>query len=121
MHDRHAHATTVYKICEAHEWRRAMAEGAYHGSDHDRRDGFVHFSTAVQLAATAAKHFRHRANLVLVAFEAAALGPALRWEPARDGALFPHLYAPLDPTLALWERPLALDGDGVPMLPEGLT
>jgi uncharacterized protein (DUF952 family) len=32
---------------------------------------------------------------LLVAIEGAALGDALKWEPSRGGALFPHLYGEL--------------------------
>jgi uncharacterized protein (DUF952 family) len=94
-----------------------MASGSYAGSNDDRRDGFIHFSTAEQLAATAAKHFRGQTDLVVVAVDGTRLGEALKWEPSRGGALFPHLYAHLDPRLALWVRTAPLGPDGVPILP----
>ena len=47
--------TPIYKICTAAEWREAERAGAYRGSAVDRRDGFIHFSTAEQAAETAAK------------------------------------------------------------------
>ena len=88
----------IYKICTAAEWREAERAGAYRGSAVDRRDGFIHFSTAEQAAETAAKWFAGQRDLVLVAVDADALGDALKWEPSRGGALFPHLYGelPLD-------------------------
>jgi uncharacterized protein (DUF952 family) len=107
----------IFKICNRSAWQSAVTIGAYAGSDDDRRDGFIHFSTAEQLAATAAKHFRGQADLVVVAFDDTLLGEALKWEPSRGGALFPHLYAHLDPRLALWVRPAPLGSDGVPILP----
>ncbi len=73
----------------------------------DLRDGFIHFSTAEQAVETAAKHFAGQRDLVLLAVEADALGDALKWEPSRGGALFPHLYAPLDLTLVLQRRAAA--------------
>ena len=87
--------TTIYKICTADEWRDAERAGAYRGSAVDRRDGFIHFSTAEQAAETAAKWFAGQHDLVLVAVDAAALGDRLKWEPSRGGALFPHLYGEL--------------------------
>lgn len=110
----------VYKILTGSEWRCALAQGAWEGSDDDRRDGYIHFSCADQLAGTASKYFRNKPDLVLVAFEAERLGAALRWEPSRGGALFPHLHARLDPTLALWLQPLDLADDGAPILPSEL-
>ena len=116
-----ARSTTVYKILGAAEWRDAVAVGAYAGSPDDARDGFIHLSTAEQLAGTAAKYFRHKPDLVLVALEAARLGPELKWEPSRGGALFPHYYGALDPDGAASVVPLPLGTDGVPQLPGGLA
>ncbi len=107
---------TVYKIMTREDWQAALAAGVYTGSADDRRDGFIHFSAADQVAGTAAKYFANMPDLVLIAFDADALGGALKWEPSRGGALFPHLYGPLDPKLALSELPLPLGPDGVPVV-----
>ena len=72
-------------MVRAADWRVAEAAGAYHGSADDRRDGFLHFSDAAQIRASAAKHRAGEPDLLLVAVEAAALGEALRWEPASGG------------------------------------
>lgn len=87
---------TIYKICPAPAWREAERQGVYRGSADDRHDGFIHFSSASQVAATAAKHFAGQTALFLIAIDAAALGDALKWEPSRGGELFPHLYGDLD-------------------------
>ena len=108
----------IYKILPAAEWEAAVSAGVFEGSAVDLADGFIHFSDGAQAQETAARYFRGLASLVLVAFEAAALGPALKWEPSRGGALFPHLYEPLAVKLALWVRPLNLDTEGVPALGE---
>ena len=102
----------VYKIVAADEWREAEAAGVFAGAAIDRADGFIHFSTAGQAPETAAKWFAGRADLTLVAVEADALGPALRWESSRGGALFPHLYGALSLAAVVWSRPLALGPDG---------
>ena len=86
---------TIYKICDREEWERALAQGQFAGSAVDREDGYIHFSTALQLRETARRHFAHRQDLVLLVVEAHSLGPELRWEKSRGGDLFPHLYAPL--------------------------
>jgi uncharacterized protein (DUF952 family) len=98
----------IYKICSAAEWRDAEAAGAYRGSAVDHRDGFIHFSTAEQARETAARYFAGQADLVLVAVDVAALGDALRWEPSRGGALFPHLYAELPLAAVTRVAPLPL-------------
>jgi uncharacterized protein (DUF952 family) len=108
----------IYKICRSDEWRDAERAGAFHGAGIDRQDGFIHFSSAEQVAETAARHFTGQADLVLVAVAAIALGPALKWEPSRGGALFPHLYGALMPEAVLWVKPLPLGPDGRHRFPE---
>src|SRR5262249_53574009 len=86
---------TIYKICDREEWEKALAQGEFAGSAVDRKDGYIHFSTAHQLRQTARRPFAGRHGLVLLSVAAQALGPALHWEKSRGGDLFPHLYAPL--------------------------
>lgn len=109
-------APMIFKIVAREAWTAACRAGSFGGSADDVRDGYIHFSTAAQVGTTAAKYYRGQEDLLLVAFDAAALGPALKWEPARGGDLFPHLYGALQTALALWEKPLALDPDGVPVI-----
>ncbi len=97
---------TIYKICETALWREAESGGRFSGTEDDRRDGFIHFSAASQVAETAAKHFAQQKNLLLVAVDADALGAALKWEVSRGGALFPHLYGTLPLSAVRWVRPL---------------
>lgn len=104
----------VYKIAPRGLWLAACATGHFTGSPDDLRDGFIHFSTRAQLAETARRHFNDLHDLVLIEISPAALGPALKWEPSRGGALFPHLYAPLPTAAATWVRALPLNSDGVP-------
>lgn len=106
----------IYKLLARAAWEHAARGGMFEGSPVDLADGFIHFSDAAQAQETARRHFRGQADLLLVAFDADALGPALKWEPSRGGALFPHLYAPLPTVLALETRAVALDADGVPDL-----
>ncbi len=86
--------TIVYKLLRAAEWAAFEASGSFAGSPDDVRDGYIHLSAAEQVEGTRAKYFAGEAT-VLLALDAAALGDALRWEPSRGGALFPHLYRAL--------------------------
>jgi uncharacterized protein (DUF952 family) len=113
-----AAVTTVYKICQSASWRAAEQAGIFHGSDADARDGFIHFSTAAQLAGTAQKYFAGQNDLLIVAVDADALGSALKWERSRGGDLFPHLYAALSVDAVLWTQPLPDEVDGRRALPE---
>ena len=112
--------TIIYKICTAAEWREAERAGIYRGSAVDRRDGFIHFSTAEQVAETAAKWFTDQRDLMLVAIDADALSDNLKWEPSRGGALFPHLYGELDLKAVRETDPLPLDTAGRHVFPRSL-
>ena len=110
--------TTIYKICDQGSWHEAESGKRYLGTPDDARDGFIHFSTAAQLAETAAKHFAGATELMLVAVDAGKLDGNLKWEVSRNGELFPHLYAPLPLAAVLWARPLPDEVAGRRHLPE---
>ena len=107
----------IYHMCPAETWLAAVAAGRYDGGDDDRRDGFIHFSTADQIVESARRHRAGQAGLVLVAVEAERLGNRLRWEPSRGGILFPHLYGPLLPAEMASAQPLPLGPDGEHIFP----
>jgi uncharacterized protein (DUF952 family) len=107
----------IFTIVHAAEWKSAAAARVYHGSAKDRADGFLHFSTAEQLAGTLARYYADAHDLVLVAVDADALGPALKFEPSRDGALFPHLYGALPLSAVKWAREIGRGADGGFVLP----
>lgn len=110
----------IYKICPAPLWRDAEEKGRFSGAPVDLADGYIHFSTGAQLAETAAKHFAGQTELLLIAVDDSRLGAQLRYEPSRGGALFPHLYAPLDPKAVRWVAPLSLEADGSHTIPADL-
>jgi uncharacterized protein (DUF952 family) len=110
----------IYTLVRAAEWRAAEAAGAYAGSADDARDGFLHFSAADQLRASAAKHRAGVSDLLMVEADAAALGDALKWEPASGGkrpGLFPHLYAPLPLSAVTRVVAVPLGADGLHRFP----
>ncbi|CDX17501.1 DUF952 domain-containing protein [Mesorhizobium sp. WSM4935] len=102
----------IYKIAPEALWREAEKNGRFTGAPIDIADGFIHFSTAGQVRETAAKHFAGQTDLLLIAIDGAKLGDALKYEVSRGGALFPHLYAPLELDAVLWVKPLPLGASG---------
>jgi uncharacterized protein (DUF952 family) len=108
----------IYHMCPEEAWAAAVAAGRYDGTQDDRRDGFIHFSTAGQVRESVRRHRAGQTGLVLVAVEAGRLGDRLRWEPSRGGALFPHLYGPLSPDDVLEVATLPLGPDGEHMFPK---
>jgi uncharacterized protein (DUF952 family) len=107
----------IYHMCPAETWQAALRDGSYRGTADDLRDGFIHFSTAEQIAESARRHRAGQTGLVLIAVESARLGDGLKWEKSRGGALFPHLYGALDPAEAASVRPLPLGPDGEHVFP----
>lgn len=107
----------IYKILPAEMWAKAMQDGVFRGSEVDIRDGFIHFSTASQAVETAAKHFSGQRDLILLYVDTAPLHAALKWEPSRGGALFPHLYGDLALDAVTKAVPLPLGPDGAHQFP----
>src|SRR5579885_3022523 len=110
-------ARMIYHMCPAEAWQAAVAAGEYAGNPDDRRDGFLHFSTAAQIRESARRHRAGQSGLVLVAVDADRLGERLRWEKSRGGELFPHLYGPLHPSEAARIDPLLVGPDGEHIFP----
>lgn len=109
----------IFKIFRRPEWQAFQSAGSTLGAPVDLADGFIHFSTAAQVVETAAKHFATESDLVLVAFDPDTLGEALKWEPSRGGALFPHLYRAVQLDEVVWDKSLPLGASGH-IFPEGV-
>ncbi|MBC8038528.1 MAG: DUF952 domain-containing protein [Rhizobiales bacterium] len=105
----------LYKICSTAEWAGAGMTGVFTGSPIDHADGVIHLSTARQVRETARRHFARREDLILVALPGESL-KGLKWEPARGGGLFPHVYGAIPVSAARWVRPLPLK-DGAHVFP----
>ena len=112
---------TIYKICPETTWRQAAAAGVLRGLPIDDADGYIHFSTAGQLAETLRLHFAGVAGLVVAAIDPERLGGSLRYEPSRGGDLFPHLYDVLLMSAVLWVERLAIGEDGRHVLPDKVS
>jgi len=105
----------IYHICKRRDWEAARRAGTYEPPktpEADAAHSFIHFSTAAQVAESAAKHWAGQEDLVLLAADPGRLGKALHWEPSRGGALFPHLYGalPVAAVVAVHDLPLGEDG-----------
>lgn len=103
---------TAYKVLTTDEMAALERDGVFKGSLVDLEDGYIHLSTAAQLADTVDKHFVGQTGLHVLAVDLAACGEAVKWEPARGGALFPHLYAPLSLDTVVAYGPLEQYEDG---------
>lgn len=109
--------TVAYKVLTDDQWAQFRSDGVFRGAPIDVADGYIHLSTAVQVAETVDKHFAGQSGLQIVAVDLGALGDAVKWEPSRGGQLFPHVYADLPLSACPAHAALARDADGAVVLP----
>jgi len=107
----------IYKIASADNFAAAKAAGTYTGMPIDEADGYVHFSTAEQLAETLSLHFKGQTGLVLFSVRSSDLGSRLVWEPSRGGKLFPHVYGSFPMSAVAWQGSVDVGADGSVTLP----
>jgi beta-hydroxylase len=94
-------ASTAFKVLTQQQWADFERERVFRGAPVDITDGYIHLSTGDQLESTIAKHFAGQTPLLIAEVDLILLGDAIRWEEARGGALFPHLYAELPITAVI--------------------
>lgn len=85
----------AYKVLTGEQLAALERDARFAGAPVDLADGYIHLSTATQLTATVDKHFAGQDDLHIAAVDLDAYGDRVRWEEAREGQLFPHLYEPL--------------------------
>ena len=90
----------VYKVLRANEWEDASRTGVI-VTELDVEDGFIHLSTAVQLAATLSLYFEASEQVFLLELDMKKIGndKLIFEEPYPNNGIrksaFPHLYSKL--------------------------
>jgi uncharacterized protein (DUF952 family) len=107
----------AYKVMSATDLEQMQRDGSFRGTPADISDGYIHLSCASQLTVTLEKHFSGVTGLVLATVDLSRLGDAVRWEPSRDGQLFPHIYGVLTIDAVVSAVPLERAADGTVNLP----
>jgi uncharacterized protein (DUF952 family) len=98
----------IFHIVDAEVWAAAAATGEYRPASLES-EGFVHFSFAEQVDATAQRFYAGVEGLVLVEFDAELLeraGAPVVVEDLSGHGDFPHVYAPIPTGAAVGVRPL---------------
>lgn len=85
----------ILKLLTQEQWDAFRVANVFNGAPVDIQDGYIHFSTSKQVEETAAKYFSEEPEVILAQIDTLKLLVAVEWEPARGGALFPHLYSEL--------------------------
>jgi len=87
----------IYKILSSTEWEDA-SESEIIITELDKKDGFVHLSTAKQLSATLALYFSHCQEVILLRILSETLKDKLVYEypDSKERTVkFPHYYGEL--------------------------
>ncbi|MCH2630111.1 MAG: DUF952 domain-containing protein [Nisaea sp.] len=108
----------IYHLSRKKDLDASSRLNFYIPSEEDKNDGFIHFSTATQVTASARKYRNGESDIFLLEVDTNLITKNLRWEPARDGDLFPHLYGELLKEYVTQLAPLPLDGTGTHLFPE---
>jgi uncharacterized protein (DUF952 family) len=85
----------IYVTMSPADFARATAQATW-APDSFQADGFIHASPVEQLTRVANKHFQQFDEVSIVVFRADRVRPEVRWEPASDHNLYPHIYGPLN-------------------------
>ena len=109
----------VFKICEKIEWESIRTDDFFEGSEMDRSDGFIHFSTSEQLKGTLEKHFTSKSQLYLLEVNTDDLD--IVWEVSRSNELFPHSYQPLPLGAVVRVYKIFMDSKGKHIIPEQVS
>ena len=88
----------VYKILTVREWDMAQKSG-FINTDLDTKDGFIHFSSAIQLATSLELYFSNHQEVILLLPNMKRIEANLKYELTRPDSkrkgFFAHLYSDL--------------------------
>lgn len=111
-------AAHIYRIMSPSDWDAFQKRGEFVGAPHDIADGFIHFSSAAQLAQTARLHYRAPGDCIVLEVAVTALPRPPVWESSRGGDLFPHLYDNLPLGAVTQTYTLRRGADGEYIMPD---
>ena len=108
--------TFIYHIATAADWERARRDGQYTTSTRGltlAEQGFIHASTAGQVALVANAFYQGAPDLLLLVIDPAQVAAEIRYEPVPGQAgPYPHIYGPLNIDAVVQARPFEPGPDG---------
>lgn len=108
----------IYHLSRKKDLDASLELDFYIPSDEDKNDGFVHFSTAKQLAISAKKHRKGEKDIFLVEVDTHLIVDDLKWEPARNNEYFPHLYGAFFKKYVTRLTAISIDDSGTHLFPK---
>lgn len=118
----------IYHITSRAAWGQARQSGEYR-TDSLQSEGFIHCSTSSQVLPVAEKYYMGQSGLLLLMIDPSRLSSDLKWEPPSggtpppgvpEGALFPHVYGPINLDAVIRAVDLESNPDGNYNLPKDL-
>jgi uncharacterized protein (DUF952 family) len=108
--------TFIYHIAAAADWERAVRESQYTMSTRGltlAEQGFIHASTADQVALVANAFYQGATDLLLLVIDTERVDPEIRYEHVPgQAAPYPHIYGPLNLAAVVETRPFEPGPDG---------
>jgi len=101
----------ILHTCLQSGWASAHLTGEYRAASL-AAEGFIHCSTVEQVAASANRHFRGQHDLVLLVIAMEMVQPEIRWETAKNGGSYPHIYGALNTDAVERVIPYLPDSEG---------
>ena len=104
----------IYHLVPIDYWESQPADRPYTPADF-AREGFIHCTQGdEQLAVVANRYYRQDERQWLVlALDEQAITAEIKYEPGRDGLLYPHIYGPLNCEAVIEVLPMPRDPGGV--------
>src|SRR5206468_2717403 len=115
-----AAAPMIVHITTREAWEAGLRAGSYR-ADMLETEGFMHCSLPRQVVASAERHYAGAHGLVLLAIAVDRVQSEVRYEAAKNGEVFPHIYGPLNPDAVTQMVPFEPDPDGHFTLPDALA
>jgi len=104
-------AWVIFHVADRTRWEQSLLSGTYTASTIGREladEGFIHLSTAEQVAGVAERFYRGVTNLVLLRVDETLLEAPLVYEQLGDAPEpFPHLYGALNVSAVVTVEPFS--------------
>lgn len=98
----------IYHITRASDWL-SQADSPVYEAASLQTEGFIHLSTAGQVAGVLTRYYQQVPDLLLLHVDAERLTSELRYDVSTDNELFPHLYGPLNKGAVMRVEALPID------------
>ncbi len=108
---------TIFHITQSQQWEEAKNLGSYRGDTLDT-EGFIHCSQVTQIFGVAHRYFLNQKNLVILVIDADKVQAEIRYELAKIGEEFPHIYGTLNLDAVLQVVDFELGENGKFILPD---